>query len=83
MRDVEFTKLLNRLAKAQQKAFRLSQLVSDECINRHGVHYSEIDCDELIDTLDLTGADKITASEFDKAMEYAKQVSGYKELTND
>lgn len=68
MKDPEFTRLLTSCAKAAEKHRHLMQLVADECDRRYGCSYSDVDADPLIDVLDLHGADKLTATEFDNVM---------------
>lgn len=68
MKDTDFTKLLTSCVKAAEKHFRLVTEVNDECRRRYGCSYSDLDVDQLIDALDILGADKLTATEFDKAM---------------
>lgn len=71
MKDSEFSKLLTRCAKSAAAHFQLQDQVNTECQRRYGCSYSDRDADELIDVLDIQGADKLTASEFDKVMEFA------------
>ncbi len=78
MKDTDFTKLLTSCVKAAEKHFRLVTEVNDECRRRYGCSYSDLDVDELIDALDILGADKLTATEFDKAM----KTSGAQRIDN-
>lgn len=68
MKDADFTKLLTSCAKAAEKHRQLMASVAEECEQRYGCSYSDVDADTLIDILDLHGADKLTATEFDQVM---------------
>lgn len=68
MKDSDFTKLLTRCAQAARKHHALNLEVDQECKRRYGCSYSDIDADSLIDDLDMLGAEKLTASEFDQHM---------------
>ena len=67
MNNKKFSALLSQAANAAEKHRRLCDLVNDECMRRHGVIYSDVDADSIIDVLDVVGG-TITASEFDKIM---------------
>ena len=66
----EFDRLLKRTARAAAKHFDLQQELNDEFIKRYGVTYSDVDADELIDILDLSGG-TINERYADKAMAMA------------
>lgn len=68
MTNNDFTKLLTKAVKYAKEHFNLLSEVDEECKRRYGCSYSDIDCDMLIDILDINGAEKLTADEFHEMM---------------
>jgi hypothetical protein len=52
MDDKKFQKLLDKAVDSAIKHRELMKLVGDECIERFGYHYSDLDIDNLIDAVD-------------------------------
>jgi uncharacterized ferritin-like protein (DUF455 family) len=65
--NTEFQRKLTQTANAAEKHFRLLEEVGKMFEERYGAHYSDVDCDSVIDALNQTGG-KITVAEVDKAM---------------
>lgn len=74
MDNKNFTKLLKRAAAAAVKHKNLCDEVNEECIKRHGVTYSEVDADGIIDVLDIDGGE-IDAVLFDAEIRLAIRLS--------
>lgn len=68
MTDKEFQKLLNKTARAAKKHTSLTQDVTDECLERFGETYSDIDADHIIEILDYGVGGSITVGRFEKEM---------------
>lgn len=75
MKNSDFTKLLQRTARAMTKAQELQRTAEAEYERRYGVNPSDADDDHWIDSLSGAGGDcndKITWRDVDKAaVEYA------------
>lgn len=61
------THVLQQLANIAEKYNQLSIKVGEMFIERYGVTCSDVDCDEIIDTLDYGGGD-ITLEDVDRYM---------------
>lgn len=61
------TRVLQQLANIAEKHSRLAIDVGDMFIERYGVTYNDVDCDELIDIFDYGGG-HITLEEVDRYM---------------
>lgn len=61
------TRVLQKLADITEKRSLLAIDVGDMFIERYGVTCSDVDCDEIIDTLDYGGGD-ITLEDVDRYM---------------
>ena len=68
MNDMKFNKLLGVAARHAARAQEISKKVNDECLRRYGVMYSDVDADNIIDTLDYLGGFDFTVEEFHQDM---------------
>lgn len=75
MKDKDFQKLLDQASKAAIKHRELMKLVGEACIDRFGYHYSDLDVDCLIDTIDH-GLGPIKVSDVDEAFEWSIKNKG-------
>jgi hypothetical protein len=75
MTDSQFTKLLRRAAKAQNRASVLREQAEEEYTRRYGAHPSDVDDDQWIDSMTGNSGrcdESITASDVeDGAVNYA------------
>jgi hypothetical protein len=62
-----FQRKLTQTANAAEKHNRLQQEVGEMFKERYGVHYSDVDCDSVIDALDINGGN-ITVEQCDEYM---------------
>jgi hypothetical protein len=76
MTNVQFDKLLDRTSTTHAKYIGLLAQVSEECIERHGVHYADVSCDRVIDAIAGGQAGGISARQFDEAMEESLKING-------
>lgn len=67
MTDKQFQKILDTLTDAHRNYFDLLKLAEDEIIRRYGVHPSEIDNDEWIDSYHQ-GLGHMTIKQLDESM---------------
>lgn len=68
MTNKEFTKLLKDCRKHGDKFRMLLDKCREECVSRHGVDWSDVDNDWIIDSLDYGSGEALTARSFDKSM---------------
>jgi len=62
-----FQRKLTQTANAAEKFTRLQQEIGEMFIERYGKHYSDVDCDPIIDCLNQIGGD-ITVEQCDQYM---------------
>jgi len=62
-----FQRKLTQTANAAEKFTKLQQEVGEMFVERYGVHYSDVDCDAIIDTLNQGGGE-ITIAQCDEYM---------------
>lgn len=67
MTDKQFQKILDTLSLARNNYLELLKVAEKEIINRYGVHPSDIDNDEWIDTYHQ-GNGRMTVNELDESM---------------
>jgi len=67
MRDKTFEKVLIALYRARKNYLELLKLAEDEIVKRYGVHPSDIDNDEWIDSYHA-GNNMMTIKDVDKSM---------------
>lgn len=75
MDDKQFQKLLNQAVKSAIQHRELMEKVGQECIERYGYHYSDIDVDCVIDAVDH-GLGYITLDEIDKDFKQVIKMKG-------
>lgn len=75
MDDKSFQKLLNKASKCALEHRKLMEAVGVECIERFGHHYSDLDIDSLIDSVNH-GVGTITVEEIKKDFEWALRNKG-------
>lgn len=62
-----FQRKLTQTANAAEKHHRLCQEIGEMFVERYGVHYSDVDCDAVIDCLNQNGGN-ITVEQCDEYM---------------
>ena len=67
MNDKQFQKILDTLTDAHRNYLDLLKLAEDEIIRRYGIHPSEIDNDQWIDTYHQ-GCGHMTVKQLDESM---------------
>lgn len=72
MDDKSFQKLIDKAHKAAIKHRQLVELVGEECIERFGHHYSDLDIEILIDAVDY-GRGSAKVQDVIKYFELAKE----------
>ena len=73
MNDKQFQRLLDKTVKSAIEHHELMAQVGQECIRRYGYHYSDIDCDYLIDAVNQ-GLGYATVAKVDEEFkDYIKQ----------
>lgn len=65
--NTEFLRKFNQTADAAEKLTRLQQELGEMFKERYGQHYSDVDCDPVIDTVDVNGG-RMTLAEIDESM---------------
>jgi len=68
MTDAKFNRLLAKQHRLTNEANVVHRELSRLIIARYGTHYSDVDCDQAIDSLDYPNAPPITLEELDIAM---------------
>lgn len=77
MTDLDFQNLLNKAVKAAIDHNECMRLVGIECQRRYGFHYSDVDVDVLIDTVNL-GNCYTDVKTVNEAFELALKIKGLK-----
>jgi hypothetical protein len=67
MRDSDFTKLIKKAANLANEHREAVAKIDEESTERYGYYPSEIDCDEIIDSINY-GAKSMSAEEFGRCM---------------
>lgn len=75
MNDKQFQKLLDKAVKSAKQHRDLIEKVGQECIARYGHHYSDIDCDYLIDGVDH-GLVNVTVAKIDEEFKRHIEIRG-------
>lgn len=65
--NTEFLRKFNQTADAAEKHNRLQMELGEMFKERYGIHYSDVDCDSVIDTVDLNGG-RMSLVDIDEAM---------------
>ena len=65
--NTEFQRKLTQTASAAEKHHRLQTEIGKMFEERYGIHYSDVDCDSVIDCLDVNGG-SITVEQVDEYM---------------
>lgn len=67
MTNAEFQRLLDRATRAGQKHRELMTIIGEECVERYGHHYSDVDAEYIIDAIDYSIA-HVRVDQFDADM---------------
>lgn len=73
MNDSEFTALIKTAKEAAELHFKLTGVINDECIRRHGCTYNQAEAESIIDTLDYGQGNIDSAEKFDEDMKFSLQ----------
>lgn len=68
MSDQEFTALLQKTARLAAAHFKAQAELTEAFRERYGCSYSDVDCDQLIECLDLNGGGRLNATKADEMM---------------
>jgi hypothetical protein len=79
MTNKQFQRLLIKTQKAARAHRFLLDEVGSECVSRYGYHYSDLNSDWLIDSLNYgLGFNELSIERFDEEMKFAIDLSGHK-----